>query len=528
MRTLKTLDFKNIESIPQLIKDFVGNKIEGFEEYTFSKNNFQKQIQNKKASFSDEQRQILFDELNAQLSDLKLSDLQKRNLDFIKNSETFTITTGHQLNLFTGPAFFIYKILQTVKTCIYLKEQFPEQNFVPVYWMASEDHDFAEINHFKTKNGFYEVNEKSGGTVGKIKLTDTHFISEFESEFKDHIFGTELILMLKEAYQSGKTLTQSIKILVNRLFSEHGLLIIGGDSKALKAQMTGVFKDEILNSSLNKKSKEKVDFLTEKYGKVQVNPRDINLFYLSETRNRIDPFQDKFLVNDTEISLSGDEIVAELNSFPEKFSPNALMRPVYQEKILPNLAYIGGNAEIMYWLELKDYFDSLQIPFPVLIPRNSMVFVDGKVLGKIDQLDLNIEDFFGNFTKVTNRKILDDNEILKTLEEKEKLLKSHFENLKLLAEKTEKSFGNMVKGEEVRQMKSFDRLRKRLLKAEKIKQGELLDRLETLFMEINPAKIWQERVLNFSVFFADHGTQWIETCYREMDVTESKLIIVAI
>ncbi|WP_262150698.1 bacillithiol biosynthesis cysteine-adding enzyme BshC [Chryseobacterium foetidum] len=528
MKTLKTLDFKNIESIPQLIKDFVSRQIEGFEEYTFSKDNFQKQIQNKKTTFSDERRQILFYELNNQLSDLKLSDLQKSNLDLIKNPETFTVTTGHQLNLFTGPAFFIYKILQTVKTCLYLKEQFPNQEFVPIYWMASEDHDFIEINHFKTQNGFYEINEKSGGVVGKIKLTDTHFISEFEKEFKDHIFGTELILMLKESYQSGKTLTESIKILVNRLFSEYGLLIIDGDSKALKSQMTAVFKDEILNSSLKQKSTEKVDFLTEKYGKVQVNPRDINLFYLSETRDRIDPFQDKFLVNDTEISFSKDEVVAELESFPEKFSPNALMRPVYQEKVLPNLAYIGGNAEIMYWLELKDYFESLQITFPILIPRNSMVFVEEKVLKKIDHLHLNVEDFFGNFTKVINKKILDNNEILKTLEEKESLLKSHFENLKLVAEKTEKSFGNMVKGEEVRQMKSFERLKKRLLKAEKIKQGELLERLETVFTEINPAKIWQERVLNFSVFFADHGTEWIETCYREMDVTESKLIIVAI
>ena len=528
MRTLKTLDFKNIESIPQLIKDFIGQQIEGFEEFTFSKDNFQKQIHDKKISFSNEQRHILSDELVAQLSDLKLSDSQKRNIHLITNPDTFTVTTGHQLNLFTGPAFFIYKILQTVKTSLYLNEQFPKHNFVPIYWMASEDHDFDEINHFKTKNGYYEINEKNGGVVGEIKLTDTYFISEFEKEFKDHIFGTELILMLKESYQPGKTLTQAVKILVNRLFSEYGLLIIDGDSKVLKSQMTSVFKDEILNSSLKEKTAEKVDFLTEKYGKVQVNPRDINLFYLSETRNRIDPFQDKFLVHDTEISFSRDEIVAELNAFPEKFSPNALMRPVYQEKILPNLAYIGGNAEIMYWLELKDYFDSLQISFPILIPRNSMLFVEEKVLKKIDHLDLNIEDFFGNFTQVTNRKILNNNEILKALEEKENLLKSHFENLKHLAEKTDKSFGNMVKGEEVRQMKSFGRLRKRLLKAEKIKQGELLERLETIFTDINPAKIWQERVLNFSVFFADYGSEWLETCFEEMNVEQSQLIIVAI
>ena len=528
LKTIKALDFKNIESIPQLIKDFIGKKIEGFEADTFSKENFQQKIQDKKMSFSEEQRTILFHELQRQLSGITLSERQQKNLESLKDLQTFTITTGHQLNLFTGPAFFIYKILQTVKTCLFLKEQFPDQNFVPVYWMASEDHDFAEINHFKTKNNFYEINEKSGGVVGKIHLSDAHFISEFETEFKDYVFGTELILMLKESYQIGKTLTETIRILVNRLFSNYGLLIVDGDAKAFKQQMIEIFEKEILQSSLSENAKEKVDFLTKKYGKVQVNPREINLFYLSETRNRIDPFQNKFLVNDTEISFSKEEIIKELKNTPEKFSPNALMRPVYQEKILPNLAYIGGNAEIMYWLELKDYFKSLQLPFPILIPRNSMLFLEEKTLNKVGKLHLDIEDFFGNFTQITNRKILDNNEILSSLEAQENFLKIHFENLKNLSEKTEKSFGNMVKAEEVRQLKSFLRLKKRLLKAEKIKQSELLERLENLFMEINPAKIWQERVYNFSVFFADHGNEWLETCFKEMNVEQSQLIIVAI
>ena len=95
------------------------------------------------------------------------------------------------------------------------------------------------------------------------------------------------------------------------------------------------------------------------------------------------------------------------------------MRPVYQEKILPNLAYIGGNAEIMYWLELKDYFSKIEIPFPILIPRNSMLFIKEKTLGKIRKLDLGIDDFFQNFAIITNRKILKDNHILPLLEEKE-------------------------------------------------------------------------------------------------------------
>ncbi|WP_439480212.1 bacillithiol biosynthesis cysteine-adding enzyme BshC [Chryseobacterium aquaticum] len=528
MKTINKIAFKNIESIPQLVKDFLNQKIEGFEDKTFSFDNFAQQIHQKQNSFGNYQREIISKAFTDQLSHLELSSKQKENIESLKSQNTFTITTGHQLNLFSGSAFFVYKILQTIKTCTHLKEKFPNFNFVPVYWMASEDHDFAEINHFKTENNYYEINEKSGGAVGRIKINDTFFISEFKKEFKDSIFGTELILMLKEAYKVGNTLTQAIQILVNRLFSEFGLLILDGDSKELKNQAKEIFKDELLHFSLNKQSKEKVDFLTKKYGKVQVNPREINLFYLSETRDRIDFDGENYLIVDTDKKFTEEKILAELENYPEKFSPNALMRPVYQEKVLPNLAYIGGNAEIMYWLELKDYFSEINIPFPILIPRNSMLFIKEKTLGKIKKLDLKIEDFFQNFTKITNAKILENNFILKSLDEKENLLINNFSELKKLAETTEKSFGNMVKAEEVRQLKSFKRMKKRLLHAEKIKQKELLERLEMLFLNVHPAKTWQERIFNFSVFFADFGYSWLQSCLEEMEVGQSKLIIVAI
>lgn len=528
MKTIKKISFDDIESIPQLVKDFLKSDIEGFENAVFSKRNFENQIQRKQNSFSQEKRIILAETIENQLSEYTLSSKQSENLGYLRSNNTFTITTGHQLNLFSGPVFFMYKILQTIKTCTYLKENFPEYNFVPVYWMASEDHDFEEINHFKTENNFYEINEKSGGVVGKIKISDTFFISEFEKEFRDTVFGTELILMLKEAYKSGNTLTEAIRILVQRIFSKYGLLILDGDNKALKNEMVEVFKNELKHFRLQNASKEKVESLTEKYGKVQVNPRKINLFYVTDTRDRIDFDGVKFFVVDKNIEFTPEEIFEELENHPGKFSPNALMRPVYQETVLPNLAYIGGNAEIMYWLELKDYFNELSLPFPILIPRNSMLFLSEKILNKINKLNLSVEDFFGNFTKLVNDKILNNNKILDVLNSQEEILHKQFSEIKDLAQLTDQSFGNLVKAEETRQAKSFERMKKRLLKAEKIKQNELLERLENLFLAVHPAKSWQERVYNFSVFYSDFGSEWIDYCLDEMEVEESKLIIVAI
>ena len=503
-------------------------KIIGFESTKFNLDNIENQMKLKENYFSKEKRKILLDVLENQHLGFQLSDNQKSNLKFLANENTFTVTTGHQLNLFTGPVFFIYKILQTIKLADFLNEKFPEKKIVPVFWMASEDHDFEEINHFKTENNYYETKAKSGSAVGKIVIDDDFFISEFEEEFKDSVFGTELILLMKKAYKKGNTLSESTRILVQEIFAEYGLIIIDGDDPKLKREIKSVFKDELLNQTIFETTKKTVDFFTKKYGKVQVNPRKINLFYLSETRNRIEFYDEKFQIVDQNISFTKNEILEELENFPEKFSPNALMRPVFQETVLPNISYIGGNAEIMYWLELKNYFEKINLPFPVLIPRNSILFVSEKTLLKTKKIGLEIGDFFENFATVTKETLLKDNEILSLLNKEEALLKNSFEKLSFTAKLTDKSFENLVNAEQNRQLKSFDRMKKRLLRAEKIKQNEKLERLEKLFLEIHPGKIWQERVYNFSVFYSDYGKEWLRICYHMLNVENSELIIVRI
>ncbi|MDO4225004.1 MAG: bacillithiol biosynthesis cysteine-adding enzyme BshC, partial [Bergeyella zoohelcum] len=503
------IPFQEIDNIPQLIKDFLDKKIEGFQEQSFSLENFQTLMKCKKDSFSMENRETLHSVLVRQLGNLQLSDKQKENLDLMQKTNTFTITTGHQLNLFTGPVFFVYKILQTIKTAHFLKEKFPESNFVPIFWLATEDHDFEEINHFKTTQNYYEMNAKKGGAVGRIEIEDTFFTHQFERDFIDSVYGTELVRWIKEAYQEGHNLATATKILVNRLFSDYGLLMIDGDDETLKTAMKPIFRDELLNQKFYAETKNKVSFLQEKYGKVQVNPREVNLFYLSETRDRIERNGEDFSLVDRKQVFTQSEILEELENYPQKFSPNALMRPVYQEKVLPNLAYIGGNAEIMYWLELKDYFAYLDLGFPVLIPRNSMLYITEKTFGKVKKLNLEINDFFKNFAEVVKRNLLENNSLSSLINEKENQLLEMFSELKNQSEKTEQSFRNLVEAEETRQRKSFEKMRKRLLRAEKIKQNEKLERLETLFLEIHPAKNWQERVLNFSVFYSDFGRDWL-------------------
>ena len=509
------INFTDIYHIPALIKDFLTE--EKYSPIRFSLPNAVKKAEEKQNSFSSTQREILYQVLTEQMQDLELSPKQKENLALLQQEHVFTITTGHQLNLFSGASFFIYKILQTIKTTHFLNQNSEYFKFVPIFWLATEDHDFDEINNFNTQNHQYQISGKSGGPVGRIKIEENHFIQDFEKEFKDDVFGTELILWLKEAYQIGNSLTQATKLFVNRLFNEYGLLIIDGDNPILKEQMRDIFTDELLHQSLKKSTEKEIQNLTKKYGKVQVNPREINLFYISENRNRIEKKGNQYHIVDTDLVFEANELLEKM----ENISPNALMRPIYQEKILPNIAYIGGNAEIMYWLELKDYFEKIRLPLPLLIPRSSMLFLSKKTSTKIDKLGLKIEDFFQDFPKVMKEKLLHESELLEIIEQKEKEIKNAFLLLEEKSSLTDKTFHNLVKAEETRQLKSYTRMKKRLLRAEKIKQHEKYTRMSQLYIDIHPKGIWQERVYNYSVFYAQNGRKWIEECYDKMDVENS-------
>ncbi len=149
-------------------------------------------------------------------------------------------------------------------------------------------------------------------------------------------------------------------------------------------------------------------------------------------------------------------------------------------------------------------------------------------MGKIEKAGLGIKDFFGNFAEVINEKILDNNELKSLLENKEQDLINSFSEIKTKAKQTDKTFVNLVNAEETRQLKSFKRMQKRLLKAEKIKQSEKFDQMQNLFLKVHPGGTWQERVFNFSVFYADFGKQWIADSYQLMDVQKSELIISSI
>jgi len=523
------INFGEIKNLPIMLKDYLNGDLGDFHGLMFSKENAIHQANRKAQNYPVRYRKILVETLIKQMREVTISPEQMKNIELLRLENTFTITTGHQLNLFTGPVFFIYKILQTIKTAKFLSENKEGKNFVPIFWMASEDHDFEEINHFRTQNNFHQIHEKTGNAVGRIKISDIAFLEDFEREFKDFVYGTEIIRWAKEAYIQGISLTLATRILVNRIFSNYGLLILNADDKKLKKIVASKFENELLENSLQRESYDTVTKLTKRYGKVQVNPRKINLFYINDNqRKRIESVETKYKIIDSNIIFSKEEILTELNSYPERFSPNAILRPLYQETILPNIVYIGGNAEIMYWMELKDFFCSQNVEFPILIPRNSITFISEKTLNKINKLDLSVRDFFDDYHGIVHKKFLEKSSIFPILNNKKKDLENIFVDIKLHAQNTDKTFLNLVMAEETRQLKSFRRMEKRLIRAEKIFHGDLYQRYNRMYEIVNPDGVWQERTINFSDFYARDGRDWLNICYKNIDVTTPKLSVIVL
>lgn len=488
--------------------------------------NFKDQILEKQDNFDTENRKVLTSVLTNQYLNIPISDLTNQNIEALKEQNTFTITTGHQLNLFTGPLYFLYKIISAINLSKELKTKYPAYNFVPVYWMATEDHDFDEINYFNFKGKKFRWSKESSGPVGRLStegLADV--LDVFSLELAQGNNAETIKKLFEDAYLKHSNLTDATRFLANSLFGEYGLVILDADDKDLKKLFMPFVKEELLHQTSNKKVLESTEKL--KDYNVQVNPRDINLFYIEDDlRERIIYQNETYYVNKTDIKFSEERILSELQNHPEKFSPNVIMRPLYQEVILPNLCYIGGGGELAYWLELKSFFDAVNITFPILLLRNSVLLATEKQAKKADKLNLSWNDLFLKQADLINEKIKGYSEFAIDFSEQKKFLRQQFENLNSIASKTDQSFSGAVKAQETKQIKGLENLEKRLLKAEKRKHSEELERITDLQNELFPIKSLQERQTNFSEFYVANGDILIQKLFTSLKPLKNSFDII--
>lgn len=512
MTKVSTIPFKKTGFFSKTICDYLEEKdsIQHFYNNFPRLENFKKQIELKQNSFQKQSRETLVSSLKTQYKNLKVSSKTQNNIESLLGDNSFTITTGHQLNLFTGPLYFLYKIISTINLTEQLKSEFPDFNFVPIYWMASEDHDFEEIQYFNFKGKKIVWNSNQKGGVGRFK---TDGFEEVFNEFSKLLSNSEnakkLRLLFRKAYVENENLTDATRYLANELFAEYGLVIVDGDDVELKRQLLPYVKKDLFENASFSQVTQTIEELQKDY-KIQVNPREINLFYLTDDlRERIVFENDVFKVNNTNIEFNEDELLYELKLHPERFSPNVIMRPLYQEVILPNLCYIGGGGELAYWFELKQYFDKVEVPFPILLLRNSALLISEKQSKKLDKLSISEEELFLKQHELTAKKIKEKSTLNIDFSEQRSQIETHFQELEKMANATDKSFIGAVNAQKKKQLKGLDNLEKRLLKAEKRVHQDLVNRITELLNELFPKQSLQERNTNFSEFYLEYGDDLI-------------------
>ena len=305
-----------------------------------------------------------------------------QNLERLARPDSFTITTGHQLVLFGGPMFTVYKVLSTILLAERLSSQ--GMNVLPVFWIHTEDHDFEEINHY-----FQDFFTKKTYPGQFRSMVGGHLLEPSIEALRPESFPEALA----RCYAPGVSMREAFRAFAHELFGRFGLLILDADDPRLKSAFIPLMLREVEERMAFTAVSATSAAMAEAGYPTQIHPREVNLFYLDKDgRNRIAPSEEGFEAVDRDLRWNGEELKALILSHPERLSPNVCLRPLYQEVILPNLCYVGGWGELSYWFQLKGLFEQAGIPFPLLLPRISGTIFTADQASQWEELGFAPED----------------------------------------------------------------------------------------------------------------------------------------
>jgi bacillithiol biosynthesis cysteine-adding enzyme BshC len=524
------ISYESTAYFSKMMIDYVkgDEKLKPFYNYPVTLDGIKASIEKRK-QFNN-RRQLLVDQLRKQYSSITLTQKQEQNLNALLDDNTFTVCTAHQPNIFTGPLYFIYKILHAIKLADQLNTDVPDSKFVPFYYMGSEDADLDELGHIYLNGEKIEWQTSQTGAVGRMKV-DKQFIKLIDriaGEIEVQPHGKELTNLFRQAYTEGQAIQHATLNVVNELFKDFGLLILIPDNAHLKREFNAVVKRE-LTEGFSYPLVHATTAQLEKNYKPQASGREINLFYLIDNkRERIEKDGEKHVVAALGLKWNHEQMLAEVDAHPERFSANVILRGVFQETILPNIAFIGGGGEIAYWLELKKVFEACNVPYPMLIVRNSFLLVEEKHKKAAEKLGFDINDLFQSTEKLINRLVTRETKVQLSLEKEKEQLKDFYHHLKERTAQVDVTLSTHTAALETKAAERIESLEKKMLRAEKRKFEAQQRQIVKLRQELFPNDSLQERVENFSSFYARYGNQFISQIFKASLSLEQQFAIASI
>lgn len=511
-----TVPYHKTGAFSKLVTDYLAeaDTIRPFYEHAVSYDGLLQSIEQRKQFNTP--RSLLKKVMEQQYANTSLLEKQANHLQHLDQPNTFTIVTAHQPNIFTGHLYFVYKILHAIKLADDLKARWNEYNFVPVFYMGSEDADLDELGHIYAGGEKLVWQTEQTGAVGRMHTKGLEaLIDRLNGQYGGLPFGKEMIDLLKRCYLNSENIQTATFKLVNELFAEFGLLVLIPDYAQLKRAFVPVMKQELLSQFSSKIVAKTIAHLQENY-KVQAAGREINLFYLFDDgrRERIEKNGERYKVLFSPLSFTEEEILAELEAHPERFSPNVILRGMFQEIILPNIAFVGGGGELAYWLELKDLFHQSGVPYPVLVLRNSFLLVDQKAEKLIHKLALSNEELFLSIPDQLDLLVTRVHGKQSEVDDTIRYLEVLYTQLREQAGRIDVTLVAHAEGLLAKAKKGILGMGKKMKRAERRKMQEEARQLERLRDLLFPHRGLQERVENFMPFYAQYGPALLQRLYK--------------
>lgn len=542
------VEFNKLPNFNNLYLDYISaaeedfNKLKPFFNAGYRDNeDFFKVIDDKIHSYNTSRyfdKNVLIDILKRQNVTFGGNEYTAANIEMLKSDETFTVVTGQQVGLYTGPLYTIAKTITTIKLAKDLKERFPQFNFVPVFWLESEDHDFEEANHvylIDKQNELVRVgfdpapgDEEDGGKknnspVGRRKFEEliNSINEQLRSNLLDTDFKNKLMDSVTSFYREGSDFKSAFAGLMNTLFSDYGVIFLDPSDAEIKRLMIPVFEKELTSHPKLCESVITQSAELEKNYDIQVKPKVINMFFLhNNNRLLIEPRDGgKFALKNSKRRFEPGELLNLLQESPELFSPNVLLRPICQDYLLPTVAYVGGPGEISYFAQFKPAYEHYELTMPVIYPRASITIIEGKISKFMNNFNVKLEDIFHhNFlvSKVVDKlsEVKVEDEISKYTDEINKI----FYDMRNMTVKVDQTLLNIVDNMKEKTKQNIELFKTKLINAQAKKSDTTTTQIDKVTNNIYPNHNMQERVLNIAYFLNKYDTAFIKKLFHEIDV----------
>ncbi len=515
--TFTGIPFRKTERFSGIILDYLDQKpqVLPFARHSMNEEAISGLLERK--SHENIDRDLLVRVLKEQYSQLAPHKLVSENIESLASIKTFCAVTAHQLNILTGPLYVIYKTQAVIDLCRRLSESDPAHQFVPVFWLGSEDHDLEEINHTYVYGKRLQWDTTQKGPVGRMSTEGMQTVlSELEEVAGNATGAEEWLSILKEAY-GNSTMAEATRILLHRLFADQGLVVIDADDRELKAAFAPVMKDDV-RSQVARACVEEVNADLGKIYSDQAFVRDINLFYMQKgMRKRLEFSDGQVNVVDTDLSWSLESCLDLIDQEPEAFSPNVILRPLYQQAILPSIAYVGGGGELAYWMQLGRLFDYFKVDFPMLLLRSSLMVIDATTSRKMEKVSLQPEDLFRREDELIRKYLETHSEERLHLSHEKKDIESVFHKMAANVKAIDPTLEKTVMAEMTNTLNNLEKLESKLLRAAKQQSETAVNQIKSVQGRLFPDGELQERHDNISVFVLRYGLGFLDALRDNLD-----------